>query len=499
MYAPVALFVYNRPVHTKATVEALLRNDLASHTDLHIFSDAPKKPAAEASVREVREFIRAVRGFKSITIVEREKNFGLANSIIDGVGNLCERHGRVIVIEDDLVTAPNFLPFMNDALEKYKDEPDVYSVTGYSFTNSISTIDSTYFLPMTSTWGWATWTSKWKHFERNREALARDLSDPEFKRAFDMGGNFSYAQMAQRAIDGVVDSWGIFWYYCVFKKQGVSLFPAKSLVQNVGYDGTGTHSRGENEAPLVPFEPVLAETVIVKPNIKGFIQEILLADKTANERPRRREVWARRLLSRDLGNKIVRKLVHRVSEKVDSVKLHLNKKRCVCGENAVLYPSCVIDNETPHSALIRIGSNSHVRGNLQVFAHGGAIEIGDYCYVGDHTRIWSMTSIRIGNRVLISHNVNIHDNIAHSLSASDRHQHFDQIIGTGHPKQLPRVPSQPVVIEDDAWIGFNATVLKGVTIGRGAVVGACAVVTKDVEPFTVVVGNPARVVGSSTE
>ena len=169
--------------------------------------------------------------------------------------------------------------------------------------------------------------------------------------------------------------------------------------------------------------------------------------------------------------------------------------RCEVSADAVLYPECVIDNESRIRSRIRVGGHTHVRGNLNVFNHGGEIAIGEYCYVGDMTRIWSMESVVIGNRVLISHNVNIHDNNAHSLSANDRHLHFNAIISSGHPTELPNVTTQPVCIEDDVWIGFNATVLKGVRICRGSIVGACAVVTKDVQPYSIVVGNPAREVG----
>jgi acetyltransferase-like isoleucine patch superfamily enzyme len=198
-----------------------------------------------------------------------------------------------------------------------------------------------------------------------------------------------------------------------------------------------------------------------------------------------------------LRNKLKRKVVHFCTSQVESIRENDNRARCICGNNSVLYSSCIIDNETTNRSLILIGSNTHIRANLQVFPHGGKIEIGDYCYVGDHSKIWSMSSITIGSRVQISHGVNIHDHNAHSLSAIDRHAHFVEIVTRGHPRQLSNVTSQPVVIEDDAWIGFNATVLKGVTIGRGAVVGACSVVTKDVPPYSVVVGNPAKIVGSA--
>ncbi|WP_352918714.1 DapH/DapD/GlmU-related protein [Mesorhizobium sp. M1182] len=172
------------------------------------------------------------------------------------------------------------------------------------------------------------------------------------------------------------------------------------------------------------------------------------------------------------------------------------RRRCEAASSAVLFPQSRIANHRAPTD-IQIGKETRVLGELLTFGHGGKVSIGDHCYIGENTRIWSCESVSIGNRVLISHGVNIHDNVSHSMSAERRHQHFLSIFSTGHPKEDPDIASAAVVIEDDAWIGFNASVLKGVKIGRGAVVGACSVVTKDVLPYEVVVGNPARPIGTS--
>lgn len=143
---------------------------------------------------------------------------------------------------------------------------------------------------------------------------------------------------------------------------------------------------------------------------------------------------------------------------------------------------------------ISVGKGTIIRGELFIFGHGGQIKIGDSCYVGEDARIWSSSEITIGNRVLISHGANIHDNNSHPISAKFRSQHFSAISKTGHPSSGVEISALPVMIEDDAWIGFNSIVLKGVTIGEGAIVGAGSVVTKDVAPWTIVAGNPARVI-----
>jgi acetyltransferase-like isoleucine patch superfamily enzyme len=187
------------------------------------------------------------------------------------------------------------------------------------------------------------------------------------------------------------------------------------------------------------------------------------------------------------------RLPRRVLESVDESQ---KKEHCILEPGAKLLASCRI-NGTCERGRIRIGANTHVKGILQIFPNGGEICIGRDCFIGEWTHIWSMASVKIGDRVLVSHNVNIHDNNGHSLSAGERHKHYMEIITVGHPEKLDDIVCKPVVIEDDAWIGFNSTILKGVTIGRGAVVGACSVVIEDVAPYEVVAGNPARVVGRS--
>jgi acetyltransferase-like isoleucine patch superfamily enzyme len=165
---------------------------------------------------------------------------------------------------------------------------------------------------------------------------------------------------------------------------------------------------------------------------------------------------------------------------------------CKILNGAKLFPSARIFNILGKPENIVIGENSFIRGELLTFAHGGKISIGNYCYVGEGTRIWSAGSIEIGDRVLISHNVNIFDNDTHPIDdANARHKQFKEIIKTGHPKEID-LKERPVTICNDALIGCNSIILKGVTIGVGAVVGAGSVVCNDVAPFTIVAGNPAR-------
>jgi acetyltransferase-like isoleucine patch superfamily enzyme len=166
---------------------------------------------------------------------------------------------------------------------------------------------------------------------------------------------------------------------------------------------------------------------------------------------------------------------------------------CILGEKSKFASSARVHNMQGESDSITIGSNSVIAGELLIFRHGGRITIGDWCYIGEGTRVWSSCSIKIGDRVLIAHNVNIFDSRTHPINPRERHAHFREIKDHGHPLKI-NLGEKPVTIADDAWIGANATILRGVTIGTGAIVGAGSVVTGDVAPFMIVSGNPAHVV-----
>ena len=160
-----------------------------------------------------------------------------------------------------------------------------------------------------------------------------------------------------------------------------------------------------------------------------------------------------------------------------------------------LLPNATVENLSGNPELIKIGEDSVIRGQLRVFPHAGKIQIGKDCYVGEDTRIWSADSITIGNRVFISHNVNIHDTNSHSIDKAFRYKHFVALMSNDNLQANDfDIQSKFINIEDDVWIGFNSTILKGVTIGRGSIVGACSVVTKNVPPLVIVAGNPAIVV-----
>lgn len=237
--APIALFVYNRPQHTKRTIESLLGNSESQYSDLYIFSDAPKSESAALNVRLVRQYIREVAGFNSITIVERENNWGLANSIIEGVTRLCSEYDNVIVLEDDLYLSPHFLAYMNTSLRRYADNEKVMQIAGYMFPNELNTQNDALFLPFISSWGWATWSSAWAKFNPSASRYPELESDSKKIKEFNLNGNYNYFKMLQNQQLGKTNSWAIRWYLSVFFLKGLTLYPKNTLVENIGFDGSG--------------------------------------------------------------------------------------------------------------------------------------------------------------------------------------------------------------------------------------------------------------------
>jgi hypothetical protein len=250
-HAPVALFVYNRLSHTQQAIEALRRNEPAAGTDLIVFSDGPKDHASAAAVRQVRHFIGTVTGFGSVRIVERPENLGLANSIISGVSEVCGEFGRVIVLEDDLITAPSFLRFMNDALNFYDADERVGSVHGYWYPVDRK-VPETFFLRGASCWGWATWSRAWRLFEPDGRKLLTELQRRGLTRLFDLDGAVAYTKMLKNQIANKNNSWAIRWHAAMFLADRLQLSPGSSLVNNIGFDGSGTHC-SKSDAYSVPL------------------------------------------------------------------------------------------------------------------------------------------------------------------------------------------------------------------------------------------------------
>lgn len=237
---PVVLFAYDRPKHLSETLRALRANKEAVNTDLIVYSDASRIGVASERVAQVRRILRSVDGFRSVKITERETNFGLSRSIIDGVTSQCADYGRVIVLEDDMIVSQHFLAFMNEALDIYEDCENVASIHGYVYPVGCS-LPETFFLRGADCWGWATWARAWKHFNPDGQQLLEELESRKLAPVFDFNKTFGFTYMLQAQIAGKVDSWAVRWYASAFLRNMYTLYPGRPLVCNIGIDASGVH------------------------------------------------------------------------------------------------------------------------------------------------------------------------------------------------------------------------------------------------------------------
>lgn len=270
--APVLLFVYNRLDVLKQAVPALQANLLAADTDLYIYSDGPKTELDAEKVALVRNYIKGVKGFKKIHIHHLDKNKGLANSIIGGVSDVISEHKKVIVLEDDLITSPNFLTFMNQCLETYRDNKKVFSISGY--TQPIKSFPDykpdVYFFPRNCSHGWATWEDRWVQVDWEMSDYPSFATNKAKKNEFNKGGS-DLSGMLARQMEGKLNSWSIRFCYHQFKTHTCTVYPVLSKIQNRGFGKDATHTRNFNR-----FQTVL--------DVSGKSSFVLPADVVQDKR-----------------------------------------------------------------------------------------------------------------------------------------------------------------------------------------------------------------------
>lgn len=242
--APIALFTYNRPWHTQQTVEALQKNNLATESDLFIFSDGAKNTEDQQKIDEVRQYLKTITGFKSVSIEESTINKGLANSIIYGVTKIVNQFGKIIVLEDDLVTSKYLLKYLNQYLEHYAEVDDVISIHG--FTYPIKNLPEVYFIKGADCLAWATWKRGWDLFESDGQKLLALLTEKNLVKEFEFNNSYPYMQMLRDQIAGKNSSWAIRWYASAFLANKLTLYPGKTLVKHIGFDNSGTNC-GNND------------------------------------------------------------------------------------------------------------------------------------------------------------------------------------------------------------------------------------------------------------
>jgi hypothetical protein len=244
-YAPIALFVYKRPNHTKSVIEALLKNKEAKDSILYVFADGAKNSALKSeleSIEEVRKIISKIEGFKQVIITERESNFGLKNNIISGISNVLEKFNSVIVLEDDIIPEIGFLKYMNDALFLYENEDKVMHISAFIYPIKTKIISDTFFYNVNSCWGWGTWKRAWVHFEDNPLKVFQKVNQNYNEFKFNGGQKNFFFKQLENNVNGTLKSWAVLWHSAIYLNNGLCLHPSKSLITNIGFDNSGENS-----------------------------------------------------------------------------------------------------------------------------------------------------------------------------------------------------------------------------------------------------------------
>ncbi len=248
MPAPIVIFTYNRLAHLKISITALKKNNLAKSSELIIFSDGPKKNIKDDNnkILKIRSYLNKISGFKNITIINRSKNFGLSKNIITGISEVIKKYKKVIILEDDLVPSKFFLEYMNNGLEIYKKNKNVASIHAYVYPigNVKKKIkQNTFFIKGADCWGWATWLRSWNTFDKNGKKLLYKIKKRKMERSFNFNNSYNYLQMLKDQVAKKNDSWAIRWYASCFLENMYTLYPAISLIKNIGIDQSGVNSK----------------------------------------------------------------------------------------------------------------------------------------------------------------------------------------------------------------------------------------------------------------
>jgi len=280
-YAPVVVFSYRRPDHLRRTLDSLMQCQGFYDSRIIVYGDGPKSAGESEAVLATREVARSMLGDRAEYHFSNV-HLGLSSSVITGVSDAVDRFGRVIVVEDDLVLNPYFLTFINLGLDRFEHNDRVFQVSGYMVgVPELKDFFSALFLPFTVSWGWGTWRRAWERFDPLAKGWERLFTDRYMRRRFNLDGTYDYATMLERQMQGLRDSWAIRWYWSVFRNEGVVLFPPRSLVDNTGFDGSGSHGRGMLRRFSTPTDILvstdfdLPESVLVDNDVFRFAKKAL--------------------------------------------------------------------------------------------------------------------------------------------------------------------------------------------------------------------------------
>ena len=243
--APIVLFTYNKLDTLKKTVQHLKKNKLARKSNIFIYSDFYKTNVDKIYVLKVRKYLREIQGFKKKKIILRNKNYGLAKNIVNGVSEVMKNHNKAIILEDDILVSKYFLDYMNSSLNLYKKKKNIWHISGWNYNIKLKSEHDVYFTRTMNCWGWATWKDRWKCYKKNPKEIIKKWSLSDINK-FNFEDSYNFFSQIERNLSGQIDTWAIFWYAVIFKNKGLCVNPINTLVKNIGVGKFATNTKSSN-------------------------------------------------------------------------------------------------------------------------------------------------------------------------------------------------------------------------------------------------------------
>lgn len=492
--APIVLFVYNRPSHAERTLLSLSENELAGDSVLYIYADGARTDASEAErekIGQTRSILKAKKWCKEVHIIESEVNKGLADSIVSGVSEAMKVYGKAIILEDDLQLSKGFLRYMNDALNLYQNEKKVMHISGYMFPTKVNVPEDTFFCQIAFSWGWASWKDRWEKFISDPTEILKQLKQKDLLNKFNMDGTYSFQEQLEANIQKKNKTWAVKWHASLVLNNGLALLPVNSFVQNTGNDGSGQNSARTSDFAIDKLnEDHKLEAIPVTESVRGrkaitdFYSSVYKKQEPMSEPGFFQKLFGYpasyviKALKKDKEFSVLmemageKKNIVALRKKNPSVTINVNNhfafediKDITLGENVYFgqFNVIFVTNYTKKEKVskLSIGKNTYIGEQNNIRASGGVISIGENCLISQQVSI-----------IVANH----------------------QVAKGSTIKSQPWESKGDVIIGNDVWIGCSAQIMPGVKIGDGAVIAAGSLVSKDVEPYAIVAGVPAKLV-----
>lgn len=489
--APIVLFAYNRPKHTKITLDALKKNILAKESELYIFLDSPTKFQKSHQIlkRYLKIFATKSHDFKHIQLNIRPYNYGLSRNIIEGINEIFTYSEKAIILEDDIFTSPAFLSYMNTSLVKYEHQLKVWNINGWALPMDYKKFGESFFSREINCWGWATWRNRWKHYKKDPEYFLKCFTKEE-KNAFNLDNTIDYFSQIKLNAKGKINTWFIFHYAVAFKRGALALCPSISYVRNIGFDNSGVHCGNDQEA--------FFSTALLNNQINISYPQSICEDPKIIELTKQ--------AYREFYNTYSKSLAKRIQHKFKRLRA-FNILVTLIQNSRLLYKNPLsryikntlkmlfVGNQTKFGENVTFsnctfGKFTHIYSNTILCN----THIGDFSYVSNNTHIANAT---IGKFCSIASNCQIGLGLHPSKHFVSTHPVF---YSTQKQIDLSFVQSNEfceyanIQIGNDVWIGSNVIIKDGVSIQDGVIVGAGSVVTKDLQAYGIYGGIPAKLI-----